>query len=86
MTVSVGPPFPCPCCGSRTLGELACYEICPVCFWEDDGQGDNDADLVRGGPNRHLSLTVARESFNRIGTPAPRDLAHARPATETEAG
>jgi hypothetical protein len=27
----------------------------PVCFWEDDGQDDHDADLVRGGPNGALS-------------------------------
>lgn len=26
------------------------YEICPVCFWEDDGQGDQDADAVPRGP------------------------------------
>ncbi|WP_326608352.1 hypothetical protein OG930_04775 [Streptomyces sp. NBC_01799] len=28
--------------------------MCPVCFWEDDGQGDHDADRVRGGPNGRL--------------------------------
>jgi len=30
---------------SRLLGE-ADYELCPVCFWEDDGQSDADADEV----------------------------------------
>ena len=67
MTLSVEPLHPCPCCGNHTIGEPAVYEICPVCFWEDDGQGDHDADLVWGGPNRDLSLAVARENYKRIG-------------------
>ncbi|MEW9527386.1 hypothetical protein [Microbispora sp. NPDC049125] len=29
----------------------------PVCFWEDDGQDDHDADEVHGGPDFELSLT-----------------------------
>ncbi|MDP9163351.1 MAG: hypothetical protein M3N06_04575, partial [Pseudomonadota bacterium] len=57
MNSSVPPFYPCPCCGNRTVGERATYEICPVCFWEDDGQGDADADVVMGGPNKDLSLT-----------------------------
>ncbi|WP_448262693.1 CPCC family cysteine-rich protein [Microbacterium aurum] len=28
---------PCPCCGHLTLGQPpGSYELCPVCFWEDD--------------------------------------------------
>jgi hypothetical protein len=38
-------------------------EICPVCFWEDDGLDEHDADEVRGGPNYTLSLTEARTNF-----------------------
>ena len=34
--------------------------MCPTCMWEDDGQDDHDADIVRGGPNSDLSLTQAR--------------------------
>jgi hypothetical protein len=79
------PGFPCPCCGNRTVGEPATYEICPVCFWEDDGQSDCDAEVVRGGPNRDLSLTAARENFKRIGAADPRDLPHVRPPTDEEA-
>lgn len=33
--------------------------------WEDDGQDDADADLVRGGPNQSFSLVEARENFER---------------------
>lgn len=28
--------FTCPCCGCLTLDERGGYDICPVCFWEDD--------------------------------------------------
>ena len=58
-----GLPLRCPCCGCKTLGERGGYEICPVCFWEDDGQDDADADEVRGGPNGDLSLAQARANF-----------------------
>ncbi|MBP8300793.1 MAG: hypothetical protein KA020_10535 [Planctomycetes bacterium] len=57
----------CPCCRYLTLSERGAWCICPVCFWEDDGQGDADADVVRGGPNGVLSLTIARASFTSIG-------------------
>jgi hypothetical protein len=62
-----GSLYPCPCCGSRSLGERGVYEICDVCFWEDDGQDDHDADVVRGGPNGVLSLTEARQNFRQCG-------------------
>lgn len=28
--------FVCSCRGCRTLDERGVYDICPVCFWEDD--------------------------------------------------
>ena len=30
--------YKCPCCGHYILGHIAngSYDICPVCFWEDD--------------------------------------------------
>ncbi|QWA20891.1 hypothetical protein KJK32_04975 [Streptomyces sp. JCM17656] len=53
----------CPCCFQRTLEERANFEICPECGWEDDGQDDADAHIVRGGPNGSLSLTQARLDY-----------------------
>ena len=53
----------CPCCGHPTLSERSIYEICSICWWEDDGQDDADADAVRGGPNGAYSLTQARANF-----------------------
>ncbi|MDG4767090.1 CPCC family cysteine-rich protein [Solwaraspora sp. WMMD406] len=52
----------CPCCGYRT----GCI-TCPVCFWTDDGQGDQDAEVVRDGPNGDLSLSHARLNFAIYG-------------------
>lgn len=77
-------PHACPCCGFLTLGERGGYEICDVCFWEDDGQDDHDADGVRGGPNRGLSLTEARRNYARIGAADPQDLKHVRPPEPDE--
>jgi len=70
--------YPCPCCGCRTLSERAGYELCPVCFWEDDGQDDHDADNVRGGPNSDLSLTKARENYRQMGACASEYLGSVR--------
>ena len=62
-----GIKYRCPCCGYKTLDERGGYQHCAVCFWEDDGQDDEDADTVRGGPNRYLSLTEARANYKLCG-------------------
>jgi hypothetical protein len=72
-------PHACPCCGFLTLSERSSYEICPVCFWEDDGQDEHDADVVRGGPNRKLSLTIARENYRSFGASDTRRRQFVRP-------
>ena len=74
----------CPCCRYRTLPDRGHYEICPVCFWEDDGQDDDDADEVLGGPNGDLSLTQARLNFQTLGACEQRVLEFVRPPTEDE--
>lgn len=68
----------CPCCYSRTLAGRNHYEICAVCFWEDDGQDNADADEVRGGPNGDLSLAHARTNYRAYGASTFRDSAHIR--------
>lgn len=71
-------PFACPCCGYLTLGERGAFEICAVCFWEDDGQDEHDADAVRGGPNGRLSLSDARRNFDLVGACEERHTSHVR--------
>ncbi|WP_421592111.1 CPCC family cysteine-rich protein [Shinella sp. M27] len=59
--------LPCPCCSALTICEPAGFEICERCGWEDDGQSDADAHVVRGGPNGPLSLAAARLNYLRTG-------------------
>lgn len=61
------PTYRCPCCRALTLCDRGGFEICPVCYWEDDGQDDHDAEEVRGGPNGTLSLSAARTNYQRHG-------------------
>jgi len=82
-----GVRYSCPCCGCKTLDERGGHDICPVCFWEDDGQDDADADTVRGGPNGSLSLTAARRNYREFGACERRFLENVRtPRPEEEAG
>ena len=76
--------YPCPCCRYLTILEPGGFEICPVCFWEDDGQGDHDADVVRGGPNALLSLTDARKSFEQSGACDELSLKYVRAPRDEE--
>lgn len=79
-----GLPLRCPCCGCRTLDERGGYEICPVCFWEDDGQDDYNADVVRGGPNGSLSLSAARTNYLKFGACEEKMLGNVRPPRPDE--
>ena len=73
----------CPCCGHATLTERGGYEICPVCFWEDDGQDNDEADRWRGGPNR-VSLREGRVNFLRFGASTEADCESVRRPTPEE--
>ncbi|MGW2597359.1 CPCC family cysteine-rich protein [Streptomyces klenkii] len=55
--------YACPCCFHITLRERGDFEMCYVCSWEDDGQDDHDAAIVKGGPNGDHSLSEARRRF-----------------------
>lgn len=74
----------CPCCGFRTLDQPGAFEICPVCHWEDEGQGDNDVEAVRGGPNGDLSLQKARQNFVAFGACSEEALPFVRQPLDDE--
>jgi hypothetical protein len=60
--------FPCPCCGNHTLTDQppGTFQICPVCYWEDDNVQFNDP-TFEGGANKE-SLKQARANFAQIVT------------------
>jgi hypothetical protein len=66
------PGYPCNCCGFRTLADPSrgSYEICPVCFWEDDPVQNDDPSFT-GGANA-TCLADARENYFRCGASDPR--------------
>lgn len=59
--------YKCPCCGYYTFEEKpnGNYDICKVCFWEDDPIQLYDPDY-RGGANR-ISLKQGRRNFIEFG-------------------
>ena len=68
----------CPCCGFLTLGDLPprSYEICEVCFWEDDPRQFESPDSDDGANG--ISLNEARENFEGYGASAPEYLRSVR--------
>lgn len=59
--------FTCHCCGYKTLDEepTDTYEICEICFWEDDGVQFRDPDF-EGGPN-DVTLRQAQQNYIKFG-------------------
>jgi hypothetical protein len=63
----LGRRFACPCCGYLTLGRapMGTYELCEVCFWEEDGIQLREPDYT--GSANHTSLNDARIYFRKHG-------------------
>jgi hypothetical protein len=76
--------FRCLCCGYRTLEAPEAMELCPVCWWEDDGQEDSNPAKVRLTVNGELSLSEARENYVRCGAAHPRFLRYVRKPLPSE--
>jgi hypothetical protein len=81
---SVVARFRCPCCGHKTLQAPNALGLCPICWWEDDGQEDADASEVRLTVNGQLSLAEARSYYDRVGAAHPRFLPYVRKPQVTE--
>ena len=60
----------CPCCGylSIDVGESGLWDICPVCFWENGGDGPN-----------HMTLETAKNNFRDIGAIDKKSLGFVEP-------
>ena len=59
--------YKCECCGCYTLKEEppSTYEICEVCYWEEDYVQNKDPDFP-GGANE-VSLNQARKNYALFG-------------------
>ena len=75
--------YTCPCCGFRTLSRgPGDYDLCPVCFWEDDGMHGNDAASM-AGPNG-MTLAEGQRLYRRYGTSALHAAGRVRPPASDE--
>jgi hypothetical protein len=77
------PPYPCPCCGYLVFhGPPGSYEICPICFWEDDAVELELATTRVGGANG-ISLREAQANFASFGACDERCIPSCRPPGDT---
>jgi hypothetical protein len=76
--------YKCPCCGYFTLDQMAdnTFQICPVCYWEDDGVQLNDPNY-EGGANQ-VSLNEAKKNFENFGAIEIRFINEVRPPNKNE--
>jgi len=77
--------YKCPCCGYKTLEENPddpTFEICDICFWENDPL-QSEKPEYSGGPNR-ISLIEARNNFLKFGAKAESSIQYVRKPTEEE--
>lgn len=60
-------------------------ELCPVCWWEDDGQDSDDPAAIHSTVNGDLSLREARRNYQLCGAAHPRFVRYVRqPSAEEE--
>ena len=76
--------FACPCCGYKTFDSKpdGSYNICPICFWEDDAIQLNDPDY-EGGANP-MSLRQAQLNFLDFGACDKEMLSNVRQPNKDE--
>lgn len=73
--------YPCPCCGYKTLPGRGDYDLCPVCWWEDDDlepweySGPNTRTLVEA---QQEYLSESRPYRHRPGKVRPPKRREAR--------
>ena len=59
--------YTCPCCGykTRSYEDYGSYEICKICFWEDDAFQVENPDTDMGA--NPISLRQAQKNFKEFG-------------------
>jgi formate/nitrite transporter FocA (FNT family) len=62
--------YKCPCCGHFTFEKKErAYDICPVCFWEDDPEQFNNPMMPNGA--NHVCLATARINYRHFAACDP---------------
>ncbi len=75
--------YPCPCCGYFTLDDWpGSFEICRICFWEDDPVQNLDP-WFEGGPNR-VPLIQAQANYAQFGAMERCFIEKVEPARATD--
>jgi hypothetical protein len=75
--------YPCPCCGRLVFEQPpGNWEICPICFWEDDIMQLGYPMKGRGA--NKFSLFESQREFARSGVSDTRCKVHVRPPREDE--
>ena len=54
----------CPCCGYKTLQSEREWDICSICFWEDDPYQRDEIHETGANP---ISLVEAQMNYQKIG-------------------
>jgi hypothetical protein len=73
-------PCQCPCCDYYALAARGRHLICPVCYWEDDGQDLGDLDEV--SVTNHITLRQGRRNFARMGAADEAAVSLVAPSSE----
>ncbi len=75
--------YKCPCCEFNTLDSApGHFDICPVCYWQDDNIQRDDPNY-KGGANS-ISLNEARQNYKKTGAMLLKYLKNVRPPLEEE--
>lgn len=73
----------CPVCLFHTLDSIGAYDICPVCFWEDDMTGRHSC-KARSAPNKWLTVEQAQANYKEFGASSHDRLQHVREPLDIE--
>lgn len=75
--------YVCDCCGYMTLDEpRGSYQICPVCFWQDDGYIDKEGYYDTGA--NHVQLSEAQANFKKFKACEESSVCHVRNPNQSE--
>jgi Cysteine-rich CPCC len=69
--------YPCPCCGYKTFNSKppGTYLICPICFWEDDGETGSNQVYLRQGQRNFINFGACEQEWlSYVRSPTENDI------------